>query len=87
MTSVQMKKNRPGFLLTLLCEPNYSRLLADWLLANTTSLGVRVYQQQRFILPRTAVTIPSPWGPIRGKRLYCLTVRVAANLNMKTALA
>ena len=68
VTSVQMKKNRPGFLLTLLCEPNYSRLLADWLLANTTSLGVRVYQQQRFILPRTAVTIPSPWGPIRGKK-------------------
>lgn len=68
ITSVQMKKNRPGFLLTLLCEPNHSRILADWLLMNTTSLGVRIYQQQRLILPRWEETIASPWGPIRCKK-------------------
>lgn len=68
VTSVQMKKNRPGFLLTLLCEPDHSRSLADWLLVNTTSLGIRVYQQQRFVLSRSEVVIPSPWGPIRGKK-------------------
>lgn len=68
VTSVQMKKNRPGFLLTLLCEPAHSRNLADWLLVNTTSLGVRVYEQQRLILPRREEIIASPWGPIRCKK-------------------
>ena len=68
VTSVQMKKNRPGFLLTLLCEPVNSRAWADWLLINTTSLGVRICEQQRLILPRSEVTISSPWGPIRAKK-------------------
>lgn len=68
VTQVQMKKNRPGFLLTLLCDPVNSRTLADWLLLNTTSLGVRIYEQQRLILPRWEETLASPWGPIRCKK-------------------
>lgn len=68
VTSVQMKKNRPGFLLTLLCEPVNCRALADWLLLNTTSLGVRVSEQQRLVLPRSEITISSPWGPVRAKQ-------------------
>jgi len=68
VTSVQMKKNRPGFLLTLLCEPANTRAWADWLLLNTSSLGVRIYEQQRLILPRSEITISSPWGPVRGKK-------------------
>lgn len=68
VTSVQMKKNRPGFLLTLLCEPVNGRAWADWLLINTTSLGVRVSEQQRLVLPRSEITISSPWGPVRAKQ-------------------
>ncbi|NLU47146.1 MAG: nickel pincer cofactor biosynthesis protein LarC [Syntrophomonadaceae bacterium] len=68
VTSIQMKKNRPGFLLTLLCDPNHSRFLAEWLLVNTTSLGIRIYQQQRLILPRWEEIVASPWGPIRCKK-------------------
>lgn len=68
ITNVQMKKNRPGFLLNLLCDSVNSRAWADWLLLNTTSLGVRIYEQQRLILPRLEETISSPWGPIRCKK-------------------
>jgi pyridinium-3,5-bisthiocarboxylic acid mononucleotide nickel chelatase len=64
---VQMKKGRPGIVLTVLASPAHAELLARILLTETTTLGVRMRQEQRRILAREHVTVESCWGPIRIK--------------------
>jgi pyridinium-3,5-bisthiocarboxylic acid mononucleotide nickel chelatase len=66
-TAVQMKKNRPGVLLTVLCRPEDSRGLTQLIFAETTTLGVRMRQEQRATLARRHVTIQTKWGDIRMK--------------------
>jgi uncharacterized protein (TIGR00299 family) protein len=67
---VQMKKSRPGQLLTLLCRPPDSAALLDLLLRETTTLGVRVRQEQRRCLERRFETVVTPWGEVRLKLAY-----------------
>jgi hypothetical protein len=64
---VQMKKGRPGIVFTVLATPADAELLAGILLTETTTLGVRMRQEQRRILAREHVTVESVWGPIRVK--------------------
>jgi hypothetical protein len=64
---VQMKKGRPGIVFTVLASPEQSEAMARILLTETTTLGVRMRQEQRRILDREHVTVESPWGPIRVK--------------------
>jgi hypothetical protein len=64
---VQMKKGRPGIVFTVLALPGDAEALARILLTETTTLGVRMRQEQRWILDREHVTVQSPWGPIRVK--------------------
>ena len=66
-TPVQMKKNRPGTLLTVLCKPQDTNNLTNLIFAETTTFGVRTYQAQRRILPREHVTVSTPYGDIRIK--------------------
>jgi pyridinium-3,5-bisthiocarboxylic acid mononucleotide nickel chelatase len=66
-TAVQMKKNRPGMLLTVLCRIEDSRALTHLIFAETTTLGVRMRQEKRATLARRHVTIPTKWGDIRMK--------------------
>ena len=63
-TSVQMKKNRPGILLSLLCEPNQKNQLMQLLFKETTTLGVRTYEVERRALARTVVRVETQYGPI-----------------------
>jgi len=67
LTPVQMKKNRPGTLLTVLCESNRVDALAELLLAHTTSFGVRVHEAQRRKLQREIVTVTTKFGEIEVK--------------------
>jgi uncharacterized protein (TIGR00299 family) protein len=67
LTSVQMKKNRPGTLLTVLCERNRVDALAELLLTHTTSFGVRVHEAQRRKLAREIVTVKTKFGDIEVK--------------------
>src|SRR5437879_12240406 len=53
-TPVQMKKNRPGTLLTVLCQPGDVQTLMSLIFAETTTVGVRTYGAQRSVLPRAA---------------------------------
>src|SRR4030095_8652133 len=46
-TSVQMKKNRPGVLLSILCSATQKEALSDLLFLETTTLGVRSYEVER----------------------------------------
>ena len=66
-TSIQMKKNRPGTLLTLLCERNDVDRLAETLLSHTTSFGVRVHEAQRRKLSREIVKVRTKLGEIEVK--------------------
>jgi pyridinium-3,5-bisthiocarboxylic acid mononucleotide nickel chelatase len=66
-TAVQMKKNRPGMLLTVLCRIDDSRAFTQLIFAETTTLGVRMRQEKRATLARRHVTIPTKWGDIRMK--------------------
>ncbi|HET9283794.1 MAG TPA: nickel pincer cofactor biosynthesis protein LarC [Candidatus Angelobacter sp.] len=66
-TPVQMKKNRPGMLLTVLCRPEDSRRLTKMILAETTTLGVRMRQETRAALARRHISISTKWGKVRMK--------------------
>ena len=67
LTSVQMKKNRPGTLLTVLCECNHVDRMTELLLRHTTSFGVRVHEAQRRKLAREIVKVQTKFGEIEVK--------------------
>jgi uncharacterized protein (TIGR00299 family) protein len=67
VTPVQMKKNRPGVLLTMLCRPEYGDGLMRILFEETTTLGARRNLVERVSLPRRIETVNTPFGPIRVK--------------------
>jgi uncharacterized protein (TIGR00299 family) protein len=67
-TPVQMKKNRPGVLLSVLAPEAAVAALEAILFRETATLGVRRYPVQRSKLRREAVTVQTPWGPVKGKR-------------------
>ena len=66
-TSVQMKKNRPGLLLTVLAKPKDASRLAHLIFAETTTLGVRIREEHREILQRRTLSVKTPWGAVRIK--------------------
>lgn len=63
----QMKKNRPGMLLTVLCRPQDASKLAEIIFAETTTLGVRQREERRQILARKWITVTTQWGDVRMK--------------------
>src|SRR5207237_4081076 len=63
-TSVQMKKNRPGVLLSVLCRGEQRTSLRELLFSETTTLGVRSYKVERRALERTIMTVQTEYGPI-----------------------
>jgi pyridinium-3,5-bisthiocarboxylic acid mononucleotide nickel chelatase len=66
-TPVQMKKNRPGTLLTVLCKPQDTNALMSLIFAETTTFGVRTYRAQRRVLPREWVNVGTEFGEVRIK--------------------
>ena len=66
-TAVQMKKNRPGTLITVLCRPAHASALQSLLFHETSTLGVRVREERRVFLARESVTVRTEWGEIRVK--------------------
>ncbi len=63
-TPVQMKKNRPGTLVSILSKPAQQKTLCEMLLVETTTLGVRTYEVERLALQRAIVTVETPFGAI-----------------------
>jgi pyridinium-3,5-bisthiocarboxylic acid mononucleotide nickel chelatase len=64
---VQMKKNRPGALLTVLSKIEDANRLAKLIFAETTTLGIRRREEQRQTLTRRWETVDTTWGPVRMK--------------------
>jgi uncharacterized protein (TIGR00299 family) protein len=65
--SVQMKKNRPGTLVTILARPEQRQELSAIVFRETTTIGVRYNQVTRERLDREIVSIDTPFGPVRFK--------------------
>ncbi len=64
---VQMKKSRPGALLTVLAKMEDANRLSKVIFAETTTLGVRRREEQRQTLSRRWETVVTTWGPVRIK--------------------
>jgi uncharacterized protein (TIGR00299 family) protein len=64
---VQMKKNRPGMLLTVLCRREDSTKLTDLIFRETTTLGVREREENRRVLARKWISVETRWGNVRLK--------------------
>jgi pyridinium-3,5-bisthiocarboxylic acid mononucleotide nickel chelatase len=66
-TSAQMKKNRPGFLLTVLADQERVNELIRIILTETSAFGVRVATKRRFKLRREFRDVETPYGTVRIK--------------------
>lgn len=66
-TSVHMKKNRPGVLVSILCRPADQEVLTTLLFDETTTLGVRSYEVERRALDRKLVSVETEFGTINVK--------------------
>jgi uncharacterized protein (TIGR00299 family) protein len=69
-TSVQMKKNRPGTLVTILCRPEMVPTLADFLFRETTTIGLRWHLDNRYTLQRDFITVKTRFGEITCKTVF-----------------
>jgi uncharacterized protein (TIGR00299 family) protein len=63
-TAVQMKKNRPGVLLSVLCDVGTKDSIMQLLFRETTTLGIRSYEVDRRALARSVVRVETQYGPI-----------------------
>ena len=66
-TPVQMKKNRPGTLVTVIAPPQHRVALTDLLFRGSTSIGVRYQEMSRACLDRAVEQVDTPYGRVRFK--------------------
>jgi len=67
LSPVQMKKNRPGTQIQVLCEPVEVDAMRSILFQETTTLGIKQIMVDRYALPRTIQEVETPYGKIRVK--------------------
>jgi hypothetical protein len=98
---VQMKKNRPGTLLTVVAPPQRRSDLADVIFRETTTIGLRHYEVDRECLQREIVSVETPLGAVRFKLAWrdgrivnavpefedCARIAATANLSVKEVQA
>ena len=66
-TSIQMKKNRPGTLLSIIAPPSSRERLTMTVFRETTTIGVRYREMERECLDRETLTVETVFGPVRVK--------------------
>jgi pyridinium-3,5-bisthiocarboxylic acid mononucleotide nickel chelatase len=67
LTPTQMKKNRPGALISILCRPEEREKFLALLFSETTTIGARSYEVSRRALRRETVCVETQFGPINVK--------------------
>ena len=70
VTPVQMKKQRPGAIVSVLCRQEQIHSVELMFFTETSTLGVRRYPVERTILTREPHRIRTPWGDVDGKRAF-----------------
>jgi uncharacterized protein (TIGR00299 family) protein len=65
---IQMKKNRPGTLLSVICETDKIAKLEGILFREAGTFGIRRFEAKRSKLQRELTTVETPWGPVKVKR-------------------
>ncbi len=65
-TAIQMKKNRPGVTLSVLCDANLIPAVEEILFRETTTLGIRRHRVERKKLRREKHQVETPWGKVDG---------------------
>jgi uncharacterized protein (TIGR00299 family) protein len=98
---VQMKKNRPGTLLTVVAPPELRSTLADIVFRETTTIGLRHHEVEREVLQRETVRVDTAVGAVRFKLAWregrvinavpefedCQAIARARNLSVKDVQA
>jgi len=69
LTSILMKKGRPGFTLQVICSPSHSFELKRIIFSETTGIGLRCRKEERQTLAREEISITTPWGTIKAKKI------------------
>jgi hypothetical protein len=64
---VQMKKNRPGTLMTIVCKPDDRGTMTELVFRESTTIGIRHQELSRECLDREMVTVVTSIGPVRFK--------------------
>ncbi|HTM08260.1 MAG TPA: nickel pincer cofactor biosynthesis protein LarC [Verrucomicrobiae bacterium] len=67
LTPVQMKKNRPGTLLTVLAEPGLREKMTGLIFTETSTIGLRYYPVTRAVLKREVVRVKTKYGTVKVK--------------------
>ena len=67
LVPIQMKKNRPGTLLTVLCDPEQVDAFTGMILQETTTIGIRWRMENRVVADRKRVPVQTPYGEVRVK--------------------
>jgi hypothetical protein len=100
LTPIQMKKGRPGHVLSVMTEMVEHGPLLDIIFGETTTIGVRLHRVERIKLARRDETAETPWGPVRVKVAQwrgrvvnrspeyedCVRVATAANVPVKLVM-
>ena len=66
-TPIQMKKNRPGAMLSVICNPESAHALQEIIFVESGSLGIRQQQIERVVLARAEHSVETEFGAIAGK--------------------
>jgi hypothetical protein len=66
-TAIQMKKNRPGVKLSILCREEKVTVMETIVFRETGTLGIRRYSAARHVLRRETRRVATAWGPVDGK--------------------
>jgi hypothetical protein len=67
LTSIQMKKGRPGTMLSFLSRPGDVEILRSIILTESTTLGIRTFPVERLAVPRNARVVKTSWGEVAVK--------------------
>jgi len=67
LTPIQMKKNRPATLLSVMCAPGDVDRMSKVLFEETSTIGVRIDTRTRICLPREVISVDTQFGAIRVK--------------------